>query len=125
MAGDEAVRESGGGSFDLVVCSCALPEAPPATTPVPAPEEVTYRTPKILDHPVDVCLHRSGKDCGKPAADAFCKSFGLKQSARFVEAPALEAGTAAAAGVPATWWIGEHDVNEGPDRRPFESIVCV
>lgn len=116
VQGDRKVREQGGNSFDLVTCTCLVPVAPPAEED-PA-SQIVYEDPKILGHPLDWCLSRKRNEtCGKPSADAFCESFGSKESVRF------EAwnGTVAEP----TWLIGDHALNKDADRRTFKSITCV
>jgi len=113
---DGVVRETGGNSFDLITCVCSVPVAPsPADE---AANQIVYEEPKILNHPVDVCLFEGKKEsCGKPAADAFCQSFGSKASVRFEQA----SGKAEEP----TWMIGDHAINKGADRQAFKSIACV
>lgn len=121
VQGEGKVREKGGNSFDKVTCSCLVPAAPPAAEDPAA--QVVYEAPKILDHPVDVCLSKknataaaANNSCGKPAADAFCESFGSKESVAFVEQPGPAGGP--------TWLIGDHALNT-IDPRTFTSITCV
>lgn len=117
VAGDNVERPSGGNSFDSITCSCVVPVQPAAAT---EPEnQMVYENPKILGHPLDFCLYKGKKDsCGKPAADAFCESFGSRESVRF---EALNAALV----VGETWMIGDHKTNNATDRQSFKSITCV
>lgn len=117
VQGEAVVRPQGGNSFDLVTCTCLVPAAPP-TSEDPA-AQIVYNAPQILGHPVDVCMSKkkgSESTCGKPAADAFCQSFGGKESVTFVagDGPAGEP----------TWVIGDRAVNQ-KDPKTFKSITCV
>lgn len=78
VAGDRSMKPQGGTSFDIITCSCPLPEtASPA-----AANQVTYDDPKVLGHPLDYCFHLN-ELCGKEAADAYCKSYGSQSSVDF------------------------------------------
>lgn len=111
------MRPSGGNSFDLITCACSMP-VPPQGAAEPE-NQMGYDDPKILHHPVDYCLYKAKKDsCGKPAADAFCESFGGRESLRFVELPAGQVKGD-------TWVIGDRALNKDPDRKSFKSITCV
>jgi hypothetical protein len=113
---DDAVRATGGNSFDLITCSCPVPVAPPGGAE--AANQIGYEKPEILGHPVDVCMYKAKKDsCGQPAADAFCASFGSAESVRFEQGDGEVDGP--------TWLIGDHALNEDADRQTFKSITCV
>lgn len=111
VAGDGVVRETGGGSFDKITCQCSVPEssAPGASDA----NQIDYDKPQILGHPVDFCLKKDKLNCGKPAADAFCESFGNSGSTRFQEDTAPKN---------ATWFIGDHALNEAADRHSFKYV---
>jgi len=49
VAGDRAMKAQGGSSFDLITCSCPLPDS---SSPAVA-NAVTYDDPKVLGHPLD------------------------------------------------------------------------
>lgn len=117
MPGDDVLRPSGGNSFDLITCSCAIPVQPAGAA---QPEnQITYEAPSVLGHPLDYCFHQGQKEtCGKGAADAFCRSLGSRESVRFV---GLGAGNVNGS----TWVIGDGVLNEAPKRQSFKSITCV
>lgn len=64
---------------------------------------------------LDVCL-QWGSNCGKPAADAFCKTKGFSESFHATEDP--EPGYAA------TRLIGTDQVCDKPFCRGFQQIIC-
>jgi len=78
------------GDPPLVEPGCADGEAasepsPPAEPPLPtAIPPVSFKSPMMGNVPLDHCL-TFGKNCGKPAADAFCRSQGFSQSESFSE----------------------------------------
>lgn len=47
-----------------------------------AAESRTFANPRIAEHRLDPCLHW-GRECGKPAADAWCRSQGFGAAASF------------------------------------------
>jgi hypothetical protein len=57
------------------------PVEPQLPTPVPP---VSFTDPMMGSEPLDHCL-TFGKDCGQPAADAFCRSRGFSRSESFNE----------------------------------------
>jgi len=111
IAGDETIRDAGGKSFDNITCQCSVPNsiAPGSING----NQIIYESPRILNHPVDFCLEKNNVACGKPAADAFCESFGNSGSTRFVEDPRPTL---------TTWLIGDHSVSEAPDRHSFRYV---
>ena len=77
---------------------------------------LTFDNPTVGSTPLDWCLHFS-RDCGEPAASAWCRSRGMGSSASFVARP----------GVPITYVIGDGTVcKPGPNLRcdTFLSITC-
>lgn len=111
VAGDGVVRETGGGSFDKITCQCSVPDS--AAPGASDANQIDYTSPQILGHPVDSCLKKDKLNCGKPAADAFCQSFGNTGSTRFVEESAPKGPT---------WFIGDHALNEAEDRHSFKYV---
>ena len=77
---------------------------------------LTFDNPTVGSTPLNWCLHFS-KDCGEPAASAWCHSRGMGSSTSFV----------ARRGVPFTYIIGDGTVcKPGPNLRcdTFLSITC-
>lgn len=60
-----------------------------ATTSTTAPASVTFNDPQFGGFPLDHCL-QFGKNCGFPAADAFCQSKGFSGATSFVEGPMVD-----------------------------------
>jgi hypothetical protein len=74
------------GDIPLVEPGCAggdsvAPPNPPAEPKLPP---VSFTGPMMGGVPLDHCV-TFGKDCGKPAADAFCRSQGFSGSESFAE----------------------------------------
>ncbi len=44
--------------------------------------EISFAQPKVRGYALDLCAHR-GRDCGKPAADAFCRNHGYRTAVDF------------------------------------------
>ena len=83
------------------------------TGPIPAGR--VFANPVWKDRRLDVCL-RFGADCGKPAADAFCRAKGYSD--------ALHAVPDAEAGYATTRVIGSDQICDKPFCRGFQQIIC-
>jgi len=83
------------------------------TRPIPA--ERVFANPVWKDRRLDVCL-RFGADCGKPAADAFCRAKGYSD--------ALHAVPDAEAGYASTRVISSDQICDKPFCRGFQQIIC-
>jgi len=77
---------------------------------------LTFDNPVVGSTPLDWCLYFA-KECGEPAASAWCRSRGMGNSSSFI----------ARRGVPFTYIIGDGSAcNRGPNQRcdTFSSITC-
>lgn len=81
----------------------------------PISSERVFANPVWKDRRLDVCL-RFGADCGKPAADAFCRAQGYADS--FHSTPDAEAGNAP------TRVISTGQICDKPFCRGFQQIIC-
>ncbi len=70
-------------SFAAIACIGTGSKAPASKAGAQAPGE--FRAPRVNQALVDHCLHW-GRDCGKPAADAFCRLAGFTAAAAFERA---------------------------------------
>lgn len=83
------------------------------TAPIPAAR--VFANPAWKNRRLDVCL-RWGVDCGKPAADAFCRTKGY--------ADALHALPDANSGYAHTRVISSDQICDKPFCRGFQQIIC-
>lgn len=81
----------------------------------PIPTERVFANPVWKDRRLDVCL-RWGADCGKPAADAFCRANGYSD--------ALHAVPDAKPGYASTRVISRDQICDKPFCRGFQQIIC-
>lgn len=81
----------------------------------PIPSEQIFVNPVWKERRLDVCL-RWGVDCGKPAADAFCRAKGY--------AEAMHATADAAPGYAHTRVISSDQICDKPFCRGFQQIIC-
>lgn len=79
------------------------------------PDERVFANPVWKGHRLDVC-QQWGTNCGKPAADAFCKSKGFSES--FHAEPDAETGYAS------TRVIGSDQICDKSFCRGFQQIIC-
>ncbi|MEZ5926640.1 MAG: hypothetical protein R3D57_19905 [Hyphomicrobiaceae bacterium] len=75
--------------------------------------QTTYNNPQQGGYRLDWCLSWA-TDCGKPAADAFCRAQGHQSAAAFQKAP----------NVPPTRLISTGAVCDQPGCDSFAKIVC-
>ena len=88
-----------------------MPAGAEETTNILGPG-VTIPGPRFRGVPVDSCL-RPGRDCGQPAAEAYCKTRGFPAAASF-----------ATGKVARTWMIGEAKDCRGPECTALTQVVC-
>lgn len=81
----------------------------------PIPTERVFANPVWKNHRLDVCL-RWASDCGKPAADAFCRARGYSD--------ALHAEQDAETGYSSTRVISSDQTCDKPFCRGFQQIIC-
>ncbi|MCK6451439.1 MAG: hypothetical protein L6R19_11375, partial [Alphaproteobacteria bacterium] len=70
-------------SFAAITCIGTGSKAPASKAGAQPPGE--FNPPRVNQALVDHCLHW-GRDCGKPAADAFCRLAGFSEAASFARA---------------------------------------
>jgi hypothetical protein len=75
-----------------------------------------YVNPVIGEFRLDWCL-KNGRDCGKPAADAFCRFWGMNEAASFSKAENIGANEP-------TREILDGALCEKPSCNGFSDIVC-
>ena len=81
----------------------------------PIGSDRVFANPEWMGNRLDRCL-RWGTDCGKPAADAFCKTKGFSASLHAAE-------DAESSRVP-TRLIGTNQVCDKPFCKGFQQIIC-
>lgn len=81
----------------------------------PIPHERVFQNPAWKDHRLDVCL-RWAEDCGKPAADAYCRHQGFAES--------FHSTVDADPGPGKTRVISSDQICDGPYCRGFQQIIC-
>jgi hypothetical protein len=81
-------------------------------------ETRNFNAPSIRGVRVDLCMHW-GSDCGKPAADLFCREMGFSEAQNFI--PANDIGGR----VGRTLVFGDGRFCEGAACDGFGSITCV
>ena len=81
----------------------------------PIPTERVFANPVWKDRRLDFCL-RWGADCGKPAADTFCRAKGYSD--------ALHAVPDAKPGYAPTRVISSDHICDKPFCRGFQQIIC-
>lgn len=81
----------------------------------PIEQDRVFANPVWKGDRLDVCL-QWGTNCGKPAADAFCKTKGFSES--------LDATADLEPGYAATRLIGTDQVCDKPFCRGFQQIIC-
>lgn len=90
-----------------------LDAAPPEQTTQP---ERMFRRPRHKEHRLDSCLY-SGKECGKPAADAWCRQQGYSRASK------LEIEENIGAATP-TLVLGDGRVCADMECDGFQSVTC-
>ena len=105
------------------------PPPPPAPRPRSGPNLVPFGTPQFQGYRLDYCLTLNPPTgCGKPAADAFCRSQGLSEAVVFKQ---VDPVLIRASGTPPTKAIGDGEVCQVAPRDQnirscffFEYITC-
>ena len=98
---------------DNSVCDSAGCDGFGAITCYKQAADTIYVKPKVDGVRIDWCLNWA-KDCGKPAADAFCQSHGFASAFKFSKAPA----------VGPTRVIGTGQLCDDPTCDSFTSLSC-
>jgi len=84
----------------------------------PLPDSRTYANPTIKGVRLDWCRN-TGRNCGKPAADLFCREQGLGEATRF------ERDASSGARGETTLVFGDGRTCRGPACSRFRSITCI
>lgn len=120
VAGPSAVRgAANAGNPQSAVANLAAARAAAATQParLPSRHSRQFDAPRIDGRRLDWCLHW-GSQCGKPAADAFCRSQGYQASDRSTIAADIGANDP-------TWVMGDAKTCSEKACDGFASIHCV
>jgi hypothetical protein len=72
-----------------------------------------FPNPTINHVPIATCLERSG-ECGKPAADSFCRAIGFLRATHFFEAP----------GTGSIVHFGDGTNCTGEQCRVLKGVIC-
>lgn len=84
VKGDQSLKAKSGGKtgmyfifFAVMLAAAAFSASQPASA-----AEARYNNPKVKGQALDYC-QRWGQDCGRPAADAYCRSKGYRRALRY------------------------------------------